>query len=141
MQNGTMISVVIPTFNSARQGLGASLSALVPAVVDGVVREVIVADGGSTDQTLAIADEAGCELVASEAIRGRQLRAGADKARFPWLLFLHPETELEMGWHLEAQQFIERIATGRRARRLLPCSGSRSTTRACCRGWSSRVLR
>lgn len=115
VQNGLMISVVIPTFNSARRGLGASLSALVPAVVDGVVREVIVADGGSTDQTLAIADEAGCEIVSTDHGRGRQLRAGVEKARFPWLLFLHPDTELETGWHLEAQQFIERVASGRRS--------------------------
>ena len=109
-----MISVVIPTLNAQRHGFGVTLSALVPAVVDGVVREVIVADGGSRDHTLAIADEAGCEIVTSEPGRGRQLRAGVSKARFPWLLFLHPDAELEAGWHHEAAQFMERVASGRR---------------------------
>ena len=52
-----MISVIIPTLN-AESGLAAALSALVPAMVDGLVREVIVVDGGSTDRTLAIADTA-----------------------------------------------------------------------------------
>jgi|GEM_PF-7070274 len=40
-----MISVVIPTFN-AEATLGPTLAALVPAVVDGVVMEAIIADGG-----------------------------------------------------------------------------------------------
>ncbi|MEZ5917510.1 MAG: glycosyltransferase [Parvularculaceae bacterium] len=49
------ISVVIPTLNAGR-GLAEALAALVPAALDGLVREVIVADGGgSTDETLAIA--------------------------------------------------------------------------------------
>lgn len=110
-----MISVVIPTLNSARQGLGATLSALVPAVVDGLVREVIIADGGSTDHTLAIADEAGCEIVSSDGGRGRMLAQGVQKARFSWFLFLSPDAELEAGWHHEAAQFIERVAIGRRS--------------------------
>ncbi|MEQ1710252.1 MAG: glycosyltransferase, partial [Hyphomicrobium sp.] len=57
-----MITVVIPTLN-AEGGLAATLTALVPAVVEGVVREVIVVDGGSTDRTLDIADQAGVEIV------------------------------------------------------------------------------
>ena len=45
-----MISVVIPTLN-AEATLAATLAALVPAAVDGLVREVIVVDGGSSDRT------------------------------------------------------------------------------------------
>ena len=57
-----MISVVIPTLN-AEAGLAAALTALVPAVVDGLVRDVVVVDGGSRDRTLAIAEKAGCDIV------------------------------------------------------------------------------
>lgn len=104
--------MIIPTFNSAPV-LGPTLTALVPAAVDGVVRQVIVVDGGSDDATLAIADAAGAEIVGSEQGRGVQLAKGAREARSPWLLFLHADTVLEPGWHLEASDFIERVDTGR----------------------------
>jgi glycosyltransferase involved in cell wall biosynthesis len=108
-----MISVVIPTLNS-EAGLAATLTSLVPAAVDGLVREAIVVDGGSTDRTLEIADHAGADILKSEPGLGTQLRAGAAKARFPWLLFLQPDTELEPGWEREVGQFIERVEAGRR---------------------------
>ncbi len=108
-----MISVIIPTLN-AEDGLARTLSALVPATVDGLVRELIIVDGGSTDTTLNIADAAGADIVRSEAGRGVQLAAGAKRARFPWLLFLHADTELEQSWTREASHLIEGIETGRR---------------------------
>lgn len=108
-----MISVVIPTLN-AEAHLAETMSSLVTAAVDGLVREVIVADGGSTDRTLDIADGAGAEIVKSEAGRGAQLRAGANRARFPWLLFLNADTYLDAGWEREAHLHIERIESGRR---------------------------
>ena len=109
-----MISVVIPTFN-AEATLGPTLAALVPAVVHGVVREAIIADGGSTDATCAIAEAAGTHLVEAERGRGTQLDAGAAMARGDWLLFLHADTVLEPSWVEEARSFIERVETGRRA--------------------------
>ena len=75
-----MISVVIPTLNS-QAGLPAVLARLVPAAVDGLVREVIIADGGSSDGTTAIADQTGARLLACERGRGKQLSAGAARAR------------------------------------------------------------
>ncbi len=108
-----MISIVIPTLN-AEDELARTLAALVPAAVDGLVRELIVVDGGSIDGTLHIAEAAGAEIVRSEAGRGAQLAAGAKRARFPWLLFLHADTELEPAWTREASQLIEGVETGRR---------------------------
>lgn len=110
-----MISVVIPTLNS-EAGLGPTLTALVPAAVEGIVRDVIVVDAGSTDRTLQIADQAGVEVLSSDGGRGKQLRAGAKQARSPWLLFLHPDTVLEHGWEFEAAQFMDRVNSGRRRR-------------------------
>ena len=108
-----MISVVIPTLN-AEAGLAATLGALVTATVEGLVREVIIADGGSTDRTLAIADQAGARVVTVRRGRGCQLKAGAEAARFNWLLFLHADTVLEPGWEREVGGLIERVETGRR---------------------------
>lgn len=108
-----MISVVIPTLN-AQAGLPDTLSALIPATVEGLVREVIIADGGSTDQTRELADGAGAEVLRLHACRGAQLAAGAACAKHPWLLFLHADTTLEPGWEREVTHFIEAIETGRR---------------------------
>ena len=108
-----MITVVIPTLN-AEAGLAASLTSLVSATVDGLVREVIIVDGGSTDRTLAIVDQAGATLVTAAAGRGGQLAAGAGAARMPWLLFLHADTILEPGWEREARAFMDRVDSGQR---------------------------
>lgn len=54
-----MISVVIPTLNAARS-LPDALAPLVKGVIADLVKEVIIADGGSTDDTLAVADAVGC---------------------------------------------------------------------------------
>jgi len=102
-----MISVVIPALNAERL-LAGCFDSLVPAAVRGVVREVIVADGGSTDATLAIADAAGAHIVQAGRGRGAQMAAGAEKARSEWILFLHPETALEPGWDGEVESFLRR---------------------------------
>jgi rSAM/selenodomain-associated transferase 2 len=108
-----MISVIIPTLN-AEAGLAETLTALVPATVEGVVREVIVIDGGSTDRTGAIADQAGAQFVERSGGRGYQMLAGARRARFPWLLFLHADTVLEQGWEREASAFMAAVDSGKR---------------------------
>ncbi len=108
-----MISVVIPTLN-AEAGLAATLSALVPGIVAGVVRDVVVVDGGSSDRTLAIVEASGATLVGAGLGRGTQLAAGARAAKGDWLLFLHADTVLELGWEREAAAFVERVNSGAR---------------------------
>lgn len=109
-----MISVVIPTLN-AEAGLAACLTALVPGMVDGLIREVILVDGGSGDLTLKIAEQAGVDVVVAPVCgRGAQLALGAEKARHPWLLFLHADSVLDEGWVREARTFIDRVEAGQR---------------------------
>lgn len=106
-----MLSVVIPTLNAGPE-LGRALAALVPAAIDGLVREVVVVDGGSSDETAAIADAAGANFISSPTGRGPQLQRGAAAAKEKWLLFLHADTVLEPGWEHEAQAHIQRIESG-----------------------------
>ncbi len=106
-----MISVVIPTLNSEAT-LTKCLAALIPAAVDGVVRQVVVADGGSQDETCKIADAAGADIATSKPGRGEQICAGIAETRWPWLLILHSDTQLEIKWADEACAFMEAVDLG-----------------------------
>jgi hypothetical protein len=107
-----MLSVVIATRDSERT-LPSTLGALVPGVVAGMVREVIVADGGSRDATVEIADGAGCRVLAAPAShRGGRLKAASDIARAPWLLFLEPGMIPDAGWIDEMSRFVARAGHG-----------------------------
>lgn len=92
-----MISVVIPTLN-AETHLVRTLAALVPGVVEGLIKEVIVVDGGSEDSTLEIAESTGCKIISTDTNRGLQLWQGCREARGEWLLILHPDSQLSEGW-------------------------------------------
>lgn len=101
-----MLSIVIPTLNAARH-LPRSLPPLAALEAAGLVREVILSDGGSSDETLAVAEAAGAAVISGPPGRALQLRAGAQAARGPWLLFLHADTALAPGWAAEARVFME----------------------------------
>jgi rSAM/selenodomain-associated transferase 2 len=85
------LSVVVPALNEAA-GIEGCLRALAPLRARG--HEVIVADGGSTDGTAALAAPL-CDRVL-QAPRGRaaQMNAGAAAAGGDALLFLHADTRL-----------------------------------------------
>lgn len=101
-----MISVIIPTLN-AEASLLPTLASLLEANRQGLIREVIISDGGSKDATLQIAAEAGAVIVHGPKGRGEQLARGAAKARGAWLLFLHADTALEAGWEAAALSFCQ----------------------------------
>lgn len=102
-----MLSIIIPTLNSAKE-LPATFASLMPALLEGAINEVIIVDGGSTDDTVEMADEAGAKILTPETKgRGPQLNAGAKAAKNQWMLFLHSDTELEEDWHIEATKFIK----------------------------------
>lgn len=101
-----MLSVVIPTRNDER-ALVPTLAMLVPGVVAGAVRDVIVADGGSTDATADVVEFAGCTLMSSSEPLGSRLKQAAAAARSTWLMFLRPGAILDPTWIAETVRFIE----------------------------------
>ncbi|MEM7732241.1 MAG: TIGR04283 family arsenosugar biosynthesis glycosyltransferase [Pseudomonadota bacterium] len=91
------LSFVIPTLN-AQAGLERSLPPLGEGLTSGLIRDLVISDGGSTDGTVQIAEAAGARLVTGSASRGGQLRRGAEAATGEWLFFLHADTVLPPGW-------------------------------------------
>jgi hypothetical protein len=107
-----MISVVIATFNNER-ALGETLGALIAAAIDGLVREVIVVDAGSTDHTLEIADDAGARIFKASESDGARIARGCDMARADWLLILAPQATPPTGWDCAVtDQVREQAAMG-----------------------------
>ena len=83
------ISVVIPALDEA-PGIATVLSRFIPSSVS----EVILADGGSKDDTPDIADAYGAIFVRSDRGRARQMNAGAKAATGDIVLFCHADTFL-----------------------------------------------
>jgi glycosyltransferase involved in cell wall biosynthesis len=101
-----MLSVIIPTLDCERS-LVPTLATLVPGAAVGTVRDVIVADGGSRDATLEVADIAGCEIMTSHAPLAVRLREATAKARASWVMFLKPGVVLDANWIDEVDRFVQ----------------------------------
>lgn len=85
------LSIIVPCFNEAGC-IGQTLEALQPLRVRGV--EVIVVDGGSSDDTVARARALADRVLQSSRGRALQMNAGAAEARGGILLFLHADCRL-----------------------------------------------
>jgi rSAM/selenodomain-associated transferase 2 len=103
------ISIIIPTLNAAPQ-LPDTLARIMEGLNAGVVRELVISDGGSTDDIEQLAAEIGATFVTGPAGRGGQLIRGADAAKGDWLLFLHADTWLPEGWSEAALEHIQNDA-------------------------------
>jgi len=86
------ISVVIPALDEAARIAEAVGSVIGPGI------DVIVVDGGSRDDTVRIAREAGARVLVGERGRARQLRLGGEQSQGEGILFLHADTRLAPGW-------------------------------------------
>jgi len=96
------ISAVIPALNAA-ETLAPAVAALNAAAI---VKEVIVVDGGSSDETICVSRAAGARVIGAPRGRGSQLAAGAAAASADWLLFLHADCRLQYGWEQAVGNFI-----------------------------------
>ena len=85
------LSVILPTLNEAAC-IVATLASLYELRHRG--HEVIIADGGSVDATLALAQGRADRIVCSPAGRAEQMNAGAKAAAGDVLVFLHADSRL-----------------------------------------------
>lgn len=91
------VSIVIPTLDAEGELPGA-LAALGEGLAAGLIRELVISDGGSSDATRAVAEAAGAVIVTGPPGRGGQLARRARAAQGAWLLVLHADTRLSEGW-------------------------------------------
>ena len=91
------LSIIVPTLD-AEKHLPRCLESLIEGLTSGLIRDLVITDGGSTDTTAEMADAAGATLVTGPASRGGQLRRGVAAARADWILVLHADTALSHGW-------------------------------------------
>lgn len=103
------ISIVVPALDEAERIVEVLRSVREPGV-----REVIVVDGGSADETAARAATVADRVLRSARGRAVQMNAGADAASGDVLLFLHADTRLPAGFAAAVQQAVERGAIGGR---------------------------
>lgn len=91
------ITIIIPTLNAAESLPGCAASVF-EGLSAGLIREMIVTDGGSTDKTAMIADALGATFVTGAASRGGQIARAVAQAQSDWVLVLHADTQLSIGW-------------------------------------------
>lgn len=88
--------------DDAVQDLHALLSALVPAAAEGLVRQVLVLDGGLGEGARALCEDAGADIVAPS------LAAAAAGARGEWILAMPAVLRLRRGWDSAVTVHLER---------------------------------
>jgi rSAM/selenodomain-associated transferase 2/rSAM/selenodomain-associated transferase 1 len=97
------ISIIIPTLNEA-----ANLVTTLENTRNASHVEVIVVDGGSSDETVDVARKWGSTVFISGPGRARQMNAGAARARGDVLLFLHGDTRLPRGYDHYVRKILAR---------------------------------
>lgn len=125
------LSIVIATRN-AEALLPATVEPLMEGLRAGLIRDLVIADGGSTDATRRIADAVGADVVEGPPDRDALVRLGVAQAKGAWVLALAPGTRLGEGWaDLVADHMRGR--GGAACFRLVPRGGGMAVRLACLR--------
>jgi rSAM/selenodomain-associated transferase 2 len=96
------VSIIIPVFNEAKL-LWPFLAHLRERAADA---EIIVTDGGSSDETIELARDSCNQLIVGERNRAKQMNAGADAAHGDILWFVHVDAEVPQGCLEEIQRIM-----------------------------------
>lgn len=83
------VTILVPVLNEA-----AAIPALAAhfATLDPAPAEILAVDGGSGDETLALAEAAGWRVIGAERGRARQINAGVEAASSPLVCVVHADS-------------------------------------------------
>jgi len=95
------ISVIIPVLNDAE-----ALDLALGSIQDCAGVERIVVDGGSSDESVEVAQSRGVKILHSPPGRARQMNAGAEAAKGEFLVFLHADTCLPEGFDHHVRRIL-----------------------------------
>ncbi|MEM7455949.1 MAG: TIGR04283 family arsenosugar biosynthesis glycosyltransferase [Planctomycetota bacterium] len=101
------ISIIIPVINES-----ALLEHSIQSAWQSGADEVVVVDGGSSDDSMEIAENCNCHLVVSEPGRAVQMNAGAARSEGDVVLFLHADNQLATGACDQIRSLNERLQWG-----------------------------
>jgi rSAM/selenodomain-associated transferase 2 len=90
-------SIIIPTLNES-SNLRYALEQLLSSIEGLAEVEIIISDGGSSDDSIQLATQYPVKLINTEKGRARQMNAGAEHSSGDWLVFLHADTQLPDNW-------------------------------------------
>jgi hypothetical protein len=121
-----MISVVIRAEHNI-EALAATLRALIPGVVDGLVGDAVVLAPSSDDVLANVVDGVGATLAIDPAL---SWASGARIARREWILCLEAGDLLGEGWMTALDRFIALSPAGRGFGRLRRLGSWRARLRA-----------
>ena len=96
------ISIIIPVLNEAN-----TINGVLARILGASNVEVIVVDGGSQDETVALAQSVGVKVIAATGGRASQMNAGAAVATGSILLFLHADTHLPPAFDTLVRQVLQ----------------------------------
>jgi rSAM/selenodomain-associated transferase 2 len=99
------VSVVIATINES-----AHVASAIRSAWQGGAAEVIVSDGGSTDETIAIAVAEQAQVIESPCGRGSQMNRGAQAATGDIVQFLHADNRLPVDFATQIRQAVTTLA-------------------------------
>ena len=96
-------SIIIPVFNESSE-LGNTLKQLSQSLRGNCDIEIILSDGGSTDNSPEIAKYYSCRVISTSTGRAGQMNAASAQARGDWLVFLHADSKLPDNWQDQLRQ-------------------------------------
>lgn len=105
-----MISVIVPADDSD-EALAGLFAALVPAAVDGLVKDVVVAAHAPSEATRLLCEDAGARLISGTIDRA------AREARGEWLLLVAPQMRFGGRWR---EAVADHLAESSRPALILP---------------------